>query len=132
MIAPKTAKPTPKQETEAYLICIDRDDNTCQKCLRNCGAVQRDHRKNRSQGGLTLASNLQCLGAGCHQWKTEHPKAAVAQGWAVPGSKDPARWPARRYLKSHSGMVRLAWVLYTDDGDYNEISDDRAEALMSS
>lgn len=131
MIVPKVSKVTPRMEREAYMICTDRDDNTCQKCLRNCGPVQRDHRRNRSQGGLTLASNLQCLGQQCHTWKSEHPLAAIRDGWAVPGYADPLTWPARRYEPTTRGTVRPVWVLYDDLGDYRIISDERAEALMT-
>ncbi|UFS59499.1 hypothetical protein [Subtercola endophyticus] len=37
----------------------------------------------------------------------------------------------RRYISTRIGTVRAAWVLYDNDGDFKEISEDRAEALMS-
>lgn len=126
MIAPKTAKPSKADEADAYELATLRDANTCQRCLR-CGPPQRDHRKNRSQGGLTAASNLQVLGMPCHSWKGEHPKAALAEGYAVPSWGIPSEWPARRWLPTDRGTVREAWVLYTDAGDVVEISE--AEAL---
>lgn len=131
---PKVPKLTPKEERLAYELVTARDDNTCQRCLRNCGPINRDHRKLRSQGGRTVASNLQLLGGsgttGCHGWATTHPLAAVRDGWAVPGWGDPARWPARRYVPQHGGVVAARWVLYDDEGDFRVISDERAEALM--
>lgn len=129
MIGQKVAKPTSAQEADAYELATLRDSNTCQRCRRNCGPIARDHRKNRGQGGWTIPSNLQCLGLGCHTWKTEHPEDAVVEGWAVPGfpMAVPREWPARRWLATEHGMLRLAWVLYDDAGLWEEI--DEAEAL---
>lgn len=135
MIGPKVAKPTPAEEADAYEIATNRDANTCQRCLRNCGPVARDHRKNRGQeGGWTIPSNLQCLGLGCHLWKTEHPEKAVAEGWAVPGYRMavPSEWPARRWIKTELGTLRKAWVLYDDEGGWEEISEVLAHARMVS
>lgn len=129
MIRPKyeqTAKPSRAGDADAYELVTLRDANTCQRC-RRCGPTQRDHRKNRSQGGLTVASNLQILGLECHAFKTEHPKNALEQGWAVPSWGDPKEWPARRWIGTGLGTVRLAWVLYDDDGGWLEITD--AEAM---
>lgn len=114
MIAPKVTPPTPRAEREAYELVTIRDADTCQRCRRNCGPVARDHRKNRSQGGWTVVSDLQCLGLGCHTWKTENPADAVADGWAVPAWADWREWPARRWLPTGFGTLRLAWVLYLD------------------
>lgn len=127
MIEPKTAKPTTREESEAYATATDRDDNRCQRCLRNCGPIARDHRKERSRGGRTRPANLQCLGLGCHEWKTSHPKAAIDEGWDVPGWAEPEAYPARRYLHTGHGTVRPAWVLYDNEGGWREISDDEAE-----
>lgn len=136
MILPKTAKPSKADETDAYEAATLRDDNTCQRCRRDCGRgfVSRDHRKNRSQGGLTVVSNLQCLGGtgntGCHGWVTEHPRDALAEGWAVPSWADPAEWPARRYVRDRYGVVRLSWVLYKDDGTVIPITAEEALRRM--
>lgn len=135
MIKPKYEMPpvpTSAQERDAYELVTLRDGNTCQRCRRDCGPVARDHRKNRSQGGLTVLSNLHLLGLGCHTWKTEHPKDAVDEGWAVPAYGDPAEWPARRYFRSAYGMVRLSWVIYGDDGSVREISEQDARERMES
>ena len=102
MIAPKVAKPTPAEEREAYRLVTIRDNDTCQRCLRNCGPSNRDHRQDRSVGGRTSVVNLQILGGsgttGCHGWKTANPRDAQAEGWAVPGWADPHEYPARRWL----------------------------------
>lgn len=117
MIGPKTAKPTRAEETNAYELATLRDSNTCQRCRRDCGPIARDHRQNRQAGNTTL-QNLQCLGLACHRWKTEHPNAAIAEGWAVPRYADPAEWPARRWMPGVAGTLRLVWVLYgTYDAD---------------
>jgi len=130
VIGPKEQRPTAAQEQQAYAIATERDDLTCQMCLRWCGAPQRDHRRNRSQGGLTLASNILTLGAGCHQFKTEHVEWAVAEGWAVPGWADPREWPTRRYFRTPLKTVRKGWALLDDVGGVHEISEDEARKRM--
>lgn len=137
MIRPKYETPalqTSAAERDAYEIVTLRDADTCQRCRRNCGPIARDHRKNRSQGGRTVPSNLQCLGLGCHEWKTNNPALAVAEGWAVPGyaRADWREWPARRWVKTTRGTLRLVWVLYDDEGDGLEISDKEARERMVS
>jgi hypothetical protein len=122
MIRPKTPKPSKADETDAYELATLRDLDTCQRCRRDCGPTARDHRQNR-EAGNTVASNLQCLGLRCHIWKTEHPKDALADGWAVRRHSIPAEWPARRWLGSQVGGLRLAWVLYDDQGGIKEITE---------
>lgn len=113
MIGPKVAKPSKADERDAYELATLRDNDTCQMCLRNCGPIARDHRQNR-QPGNTILANLQCLGLPCHLWKTEHHDDAIAEGWGVPGwtNADPREWPARRWLRTTTGTLRLGWVIY--------------------
>jgi hypothetical protein len=129
VIEPKVTPTTAADEKRAYQVATIRDDDTSQRCLRNCGPTARDHRQNREPGN-TVPSNLQVLGLRCHQWKTEHPKAAVAAGWSVPRhtALEPREWPARRWLPAPFGMVRLAWVLLDDSGGWIEI--DEVEATF--
>ena len=114
-----------------------RDGNVCVRCRRIGLAVSRDHRKNRSQGGLTVLSNLQLLcgdgTTGCHGWATEHPAEAIAEGWAVPGwpTADPAEWPARRWVRIGHGVVRLAWVLYDNEGGVLQVTEEEARERMT-
>jgi hypothetical protein len=129
VIGPKLVKPSKADESTAYEIATLRDLDTCQRCRRNCGPVARDHRQNRMVGN-TVASNLQCLGLDCHIWKTEHPADALTEGWAVPRYADPAEWPARRWLPTEYGTLRLAWVLYGDDGRVTEINEREAMERM--
>ena len=129
MIAQKRPRQTRAEERAAYEVATIRDADTCQRCRRNCGPIARDHRQNRD-GRNTVPSNLQCLGLACHLWKTEHPAEAVTEGWAVPRHTllSPAEWPARRWVKTNLGTLRLAWVLYDDAGGWAEI--DEIEALQ--
>lgn len=124
-VAQRARKPTAGEERRAYAIATARDQ-VCVRCRR--GDVQRDHRKNRSQGGLTLASNLHLLCTTCHEWKTTHPAEAAAAGLAVPGWATPIDFPARRWLETGLGTHREAWVLYDDEGGWIEISDLEAAA----
>jgi len=129
VIGPKSDRPTAADERRAYDVASKRDDLLCQRCLRWCGAPQLDHRQNR-QSGNTVPSNLQTLGLSCHQWKTEHPRDAIRDGWAVPRWGDPAEWPARRWLRQENGTVRAAWILYDDVGGWDEISASEARRRM--
>lgn len=105
MIGPKEPKPSPADEKHAYAKATERGGGSCARCGKY--GVQRDHRKNRSQGGLTVLSNLQLLCPTCHQWKTENPTAAVLEGFAVPGWARPETWPAWH--------IGIGWVLYLDE-----------------
>lgn len=131
---PKPIKPTAAEERRAYAMVTERDEDRCQRCLRYCGPTNRDHRKDRGRGGLTVVSNLQCLGGsgttGCHGWKTANPTDAIAEGWSVPSWGEPADWPARRYVPTQWGTVRPAWVLYGDDGSITEIDEEEARDRM--
>lgn len=135
MIAQRRTKLTAAQERRAYSIATARDSidgvEVCQRCLRGCGAVHRDHRQNRDAFN-TVPSNLQLLGAGCHKWKTENPSDAILDGWAVPRhtTLTPAEWPARRQLRTRFGTVRTAWVLYDDEGGFIEIDEREARFRM--
>jgi 5-methylcytosine-specific restriction endonuclease McrA len=68
-------------------------------CCEICGtpANNAHHRKNRSQGGEDLLSNLLLLcgsgTTGCHGWVTEHPAAAYVHGWSVRSHDDPRKIP---------------------------------------
>lgn len=126
MIGPRVAYLTPAEETRAYALVAERDEQQCQRCWRGA-VVQRDHRKNRSQGGRTAASNLHLLCPECHLWKSDHPVEAARDGWGVPGWADPAEFPARRWLRTELGTLRQAWVLYDDAGTWREISTDEAD-----
>ncbi len=132
MIGPRPVKLTARQEREAYAAVTVRDKGRCVRC-GSSGPVERDHRQNRTAYN-TVVSNLQLLGGvfgcGCHQWKTEHPAAAVLEGFAVlrSGFARPALWPGFRF--------DAGWVIYfdapDDDGNWwQEISESTAEFMMS-
>ncbi len=129
MIGPKVDQPTVADARRAYAIATERDGELCQRCLRYCGPLARDHRQNRMPGN-TVASNLNCLGLDCHIWKTEHPRAALEDGWAVPRWADPHEWPARRWFRTEVGTLRAGWALLDDLGGVHEISVDEARRRM--
>lgn len=133
MIGLKVPRPTPAEEARAYVTVTERDEELCQRCLRAPGS-NRDHRLNRSQGGLTVPSNLQLLcgtgTTGCHGWRTENLRAALEDGWRVPAWQDPREWPARRWLRTDVGTLRASWVLYDDSGGWREISAEEARRRM--
>ena len=129
MIGPKVDGPSARDEREAYELATIRDRATCVRC-RAQGNVQRDHRRNRSQGGRTVVENLQCLCPSCHLWKTEHPKQATVEGWACPGWADPATFPAARMFTNDNGAKILGWCVYLPSGRVEEISVEEALRRM--
>lgn len=120
--------PTAAEERKAYAIATERDGDSCVRCLRG-GVAHRDHRQNR-QGGNTVASNLQLLCPPCHGWKTDHPTDATREGYSVPRSATPSRWPARRWFPTRWGTHGLGWAIYDDLGGVEQISDERAAELF--
>lgn len=134
MIAPKPSKQTAADERRARAIVTERDSGVCVKChlVHPLHGVNFDHRKNKGQGGLWAASNGQLLcgsgTTGCHGWKTQNPAQAAAEGWAVPAWADPLTYPARRWVSRPGRWTQsLAWVLYRDDGQWEEITAENAE-----
>lgn len=128
MIGPKRPKPSKAEEKRAYAAVTERDAGRCVRCGMS-GLVERDHRQNRSQGGLTAPSNLQCLCPSCHRWKGSHPAAAVLEGFAVPGWARPEVWPAWRFDVG-------SWVLYLDEPDedgkwWQTLKQSTADLLMN-
>ncbi len=130
MIAPKVEQQTAREEREAYELATLRDRETCVMC-GSYEMTQRDHRRNRSQGGLTVVENLQVLCHTHHLWKTDHPKEAVAEGWACPGWAEPAEWPARRMFLTDNGARILGWCFYLPNGRVQEISAETAARRMA-
>jgi len=119
VIGPKVPRPSKAQERAAYQAATTRDDDRCVRC--GVFGVQRDHRKNRSQGGLTVPENIQCLCPDCHLFKTLSPAAAVLEGFAVPGWAHPELWPAYRH--------NTGWVIYEGTG-FRVITETTADLLM--
>lgn len=83
MISPKVTLPSAADQVRAYAMVLERDEERCQRCRRGV-VVHRDHRKNRSQGGLTVLSNVHLLCPECHLWRTDHPVEAARDGGGVP------------------------------------------------
>ena len=107
MIGQRRPKLTAAAERAAYAAATRRDQGRCQRCGR-AGIVERDHRQNRTPFNTTPA-NLQCLCRACHQWKTEHPRDAREQGYALSRYDDPATALAYR--------IGYGWVVYYDYPD---------------
>lgn len=136
MIGPKKPKPAPGAEARARKLVTKRDGSVCVRCHRTdpTFGVNFDHRKNRSQGGEWSASNGQLMCGsgvvGCHGFVTQNPHRALVEGYAVPGWADPSSWPARRWVPTNIGTLEQCWVLYSNDGSWERITDVRAVLLM--
>ena len=62
---------------------IEADQEICQRC-RQAGANQAHEYLRRSQGGsITEIEGIALICFECHRFITEHPRQAVAEGWAV-------------------------------------------------
>lgn len=83
------------------------------------GATNAHHRRNRSQGGKDVLSNLILLcgsgTTGCHGWVTENPDWAEIRGYTIKGTKTvPADVPVVRFDITIGQPV---YVRLTDSGD---------------
>lgn len=90
----------------------DPDDARCERC----GApppLTMHHRRNRSQGGQWVPSNIVALCGdgvrGDHGWVGAHPAEANVQGWSLRGGDDPLLVPIFHYAMQ-------SWVQLDDDG----------------
>lgn len=87
-------------------------------CCEICGKPGNNahHRKNKSQGGLDVLSNLMLLcgsgTTGCHGWVTVNPHKSRHNGWTVLRHQEPEQIPVRR---------RGVRVMFADDGFFIEI-----------
>ena len=74
----------------------ERSDGACEMCGL-AYPTNAHHRKNLSQGGEDVLSNLLHLcgsgTTGCHGWVTEHPAISYIKGWSVRRGVDPASMP---------------------------------------
>lgn len=90
---------------------IDVATPMCEACGK-WGVDEIHHRLNRSQGGKWSPSNCVGLCRWCHQWVTEHPKLAAAEGLHL-----------RRHERPDETAVRLWYgrglVILHDDGTWN-------------
>lgn len=97
---------------EATVTLLVRCGYLCEKCGHPLGNnLERHHRQRREVGGDRL-SNLLALHSTCHQYITEHPAEAQANGWVVSthgpdGPPDPALAKVR---------IRGFWWLLDDRG----------------
>lgn len=87
---------------------------TCEVCGTHPGS-ERHHRKNRSQGGLWVPSNIILACFHCHKFITEHPNRARGEGW---GSLYPAWEPAEVPIKL---WYSIEMLLLDDEGGYTKV-----------
>lgn len=103
-ISPKVDRPTVADARSGWVITTERDGELCQRCLRDCGPLAREHLQNRMPGN-TVASNLNCLGLACHIWKTEHRGPRSRTGGRYPGGRTCSSAP-RRWFRTEIGTRR--------------------------
>lgn len=89
------------------LLLEARAGGACERCGKECGPVQRHHRKRRREGGDSLA-NLLFLGAPCHVATHAHPVESRRFGWIVSMSRDPLEVPVLWRSRE--------WFYLEDDG----------------
>lgn len=90
------------------LLLEARAAGACEKCGKECGPVQRHHRKRRREGGDSL-QNLYFVGSECHREIHARPVVSRRYGWIVSAYvTDPSTIPVLWRGKE--------WVLLTEDG----------------
>lgn len=90
------------------LLLEARAGGCCEKCGKECGPVERHHRKRRREGGDSV-SNILWLGKPCHVATHAHPVISRRYGWIVSSYvSDPSTIPVLWRSKE--------WVLLTEDG----------------
>lgn len=103
-----------KDESACRTTVRERSDSRCERCPV-MPAVQMHHRKNRSQGGRWLVSNILHLCVDCHKYITEHPADAYDNGWSVKQHHDPFDIPV---------LYRGAWVYLDDLGNMKRVQEE--------
>lgn len=117
---PRNTGPT----TETRKIVINRAGNRCERCGKPItGPYSIHHRKPRGMGGtkdpqanspsnLVLLCGSATTPGGCHTGVEKFREAAVATGWIVPRTADPARTPIK--------LFPHRWYLLNEDGTTTE------------
>jgi hypothetical protein len=101
------------------LFLMGRAAGSCERCGKECGPVQRHHRKRRREGGDSL-ENLVVLGAPCHREVHAHPVEARRTGFIVSMSREPLDIPILWHLRE--------WVYLTPDGDTHFMGEELQDA----
>lgn len=101
------------------LFLMGRAAGSCERCGKECGPVQRHHRKRRREGGDSL-ENLVVLGAPCHRWAHAHPVEARRTGFIVSMSREPAEVPILWHLHE--------WVYLDDVGGKHPLGEELSDA----
>lgn len=103
----------------------ERSQGVCEGCGERRGE-NIHHRKFKSRGGENTVENAILLcgfgnSSGCHG--RAHSGDGAELGWAVPRYARPELWPAHRF--------GVGWVIYDNDGGWQEITESTAEFIMS-
>lgn len=104
---------------DANLILMSRAGHTCERCGKECGPVERHHRKRRREGGDSL-ENLVVLGRPCHAEIHAHPVEARRAGFIVSMSREPAEVPILWHLHE--------WVYLDDVGGKHPLGEEPDDA----
>lgn len=97
-----------EQWADNDLFLMGRAAGSCERCGKECGPVERHHRKRRREGGDSL-SNLLVVGRECHAQIHAHPVESRKFGWIVSVYRDPLEVPVLWH--------RSEWVSFDDDGN---------------
>lgn len=89
------------------LLLEARAGGACERCGKECGPVERHHRKRKREGGDSLA-NVVMFGRPCHTYAHAHPVEARRYGWIVSAYADPAEVPILWRSRE--------WMTLNDDG----------------
>jgi hypothetical protein len=93
----------------------ERDGDRCSRVAKEHGGpLDVHHRLPRSGGSDETACNRITLCRKCHAWAHKNPREAMAAGWVVSRSADPAKipvdhalWPAGPVLLLAGGGIEI-------------------------
>lgn len=125
--APKPARDTGPTTAVRELV-YERADRRCERCGTASGPFNVHHRTGRGMGGTsnpaansTVNLVLVCGSGttGCHGEIESHRRDALADGWLVPRTADPANAPVK--------IWSVGWVQLLADGHYEKLTARRAD-----
>ncbi|NEW33807.1 HNH endonuclease [Nocardia cyriacigeorgica] len=115
MAAKRSRRGDTGPQPHVRLLVATRAGGRCERCAcaLPIGGGDIHHRKPRRMGGtrdpqINAPSNLVAVCRPCHDWAESHRTRALADGWLIPSTGDPASTPV------WSGLYGR--VLLADDG----------------
>lgn len=115
----KPVRWTAEQWADAEYVLQNRAEQCCERCGKQCGPVERHHRKRRREGGDGF-EQIVYLGAPCHREIHAHPVESRRTGFIVSMSREPLEVPILWHLRE--------WVYLDADGLKHPLGEELEDA----